>query len=576
MKIAPLLSGLVLLLLSPSVHPQSPVSPQNPPELWKDYDPDKGDFKEEIVREQTVNGIYSRDSYISAYILGEEVRVYCTYRTKAGVTKAPALLDVHGWMGAPSIASEYVNDGWAVMAHDYCGQKDNRPHYTRYPQKLDHGRMEAKTIHAKLPGGAEITDPKQTSHYLWFAIERRVLTYLLSQKEVDKTRVGARGYSYGGTLMWNLGMDPRVKAIVSHFGIGWIAYYRDRGVWMYENPPKKPAMSSGESLFIQTVEAQAHAPYISAPTLWLTGSNDHHSGHERGGETFKMFKPSVPWSFAVQARGHHNTEKLGDDCKLWLEKYVLGKNIAWPARPKAEINLDPTGVPQIRVIPDSPETLKELQIFYTQKDPNNLTRSWRDAPAIRDGNAWIAKLPVLNVSDYVFAFCNTRYENNIVLSSDFKAVIPATLGKAIATDKLTDVIPWQNNEWTETEPTKTPDGIQGFRAVDKKTGTRNLQMGDPAWRAKPDSALAIRFLCSEPQKLFLSANDQFDKTLEIQPSTSWQTVVIPAKSLLNRRSTQPMPDWSKTSDLLIMPAAGTNSDITKVIFSEFKWVPSQP
>ncbi len=576
MKTTLLLSGLLLFLLSPSVHPQSPVIPQNPAQLWKDYDPEKGDFKEEIVSEQTANGIYSRDSYISAYVLGEEIRVYCTYRTKAGATNAPGLLDVHGWMGLPSISAEYVNDGWAVMAHDYCGKKDNRTHYTKYPLKLDHGRMEAKTIHAKLPTGADITDPKQTSHYLWFAIERRVLGYLLAQKEVDKSRVGARGYSYGGTLMWNLGMDPRVKAIVSHFGIGWIAYYRDRGIWMYENPPKEPAMSAGEKLFIQTVESQAHAPYISAPTLWLTGSNDHHSGHERGGETFKMFKPSVPWSFAVQARGHHNTEKLGDDCKLWLEKYVLGKNIAWPARPKAEIDLDKNGVPQIRVTPDSPMTLKELQIVYTQKDPNNLTRSWRDAPAIREGNTWSAKLPVLNVSDYVFAFCNVRYENNIVLSSDFKAAIPANLGKAVATDKVTDSIPWQNNEWTETEPAKTPDGIQGFRANNKKTGTRNLQMGDPAWKAKPDSALSIRFLCSEPQKLFLSANDQFDKTLEMQPSNTWQTVVIPAKNLLNRRTTQPMSDWSKTSDLLIMPALGSNADISKVIFAEFKWVPSQP
>jgi hypothetical protein len=33
-----------------------------------------------------------------------------------------------------------------------------------------------------------------------------------------------------------------------------------------------------------------------------------------------MFKPGVPWSFAIQARGHHNTEKLGDDCKLWLDQ----------------------------------------------------------------------------------------------------------------------------------------------------------------------------------------------------------------------------------------------------------------
>jgi hypothetical protein len=97
-------------------------------------------------------------------------------------------------MGMPRIETQYVSDGWAVMAHDYCGKKDNRAHYTKYPEKVDHGRMEAKTIHAKLPDGSDITDPRQTSHYLWFAIERRVLSYLLEQKEVDKSRLGARGY----------------------------------------------------------------------------------------------------------------------------------------------------------------------------------------------------------------------------------------------------------------------------------------------------------------------------------------------------------------------------------------------
>jgi len=62
---------------------------QTPPDVWKDYDPDAGDFKEEIVHEETKDGIYSKDAYISAYINGEEVRVFCKYAVKAGAKKAP-------------------------------------------------------------------------------------------------------------------------------------------------------------------------------------------------------------------------------------------------------------------------------------------------------------------------------------------------------------------------------------------------------------------------------------------------------------------------------------------------------
>ncbi len=68
---------------------------------------------------------------------------------------------------------------------------------------------------------------------MWYAIQRRVLSYLEQQKEVDRTRLGAIGYSYGGSLMWNLATDPRVKAVVAYFGIGYNDYYRDKQVWLY-------------------------------------------------------------------------------------------------------------------------------------------------------------------------------------------------------------------------------------------------------------------------------------------------------------------------------------------------------
>ena len=45
--------------------------------LWKDYDPNHGDFQEEIVNQENRDGVFHRDSYISAYVPGEEVRVYC-------------------------------------------------------------------------------------------------------------------------------------------------------------------------------------------------------------------------------------------------------------------------------------------------------------------------------------------------------------------------------------------------------------------------------------------------------------------------------------------------------------------
>ncbi|MBM4040914.1 MAG: hypothetical protein FJ290_20635, partial [Planctomycetes bacterium] len=237
--------GLTWALLVPAagIKCAGGEEPLKPPAIWKDYDPDKGDLREEIVRQETVGGVLCRDSYISAYVLGQEIRIYCMYRVKAGARAAPGLLDVHGWMGAPGPSKEFVDSGWAVMAFDYCGQTGDRKHYTKYPEQLRHGNMDARfggAVHAATPDGKSITDPKQCSDYLWYAIQRRVLSYLERQPEVDKARLGAKGYSYGGTLMWALGTDPRVKAVVAYFGIGWNVYYRDKAVWMYNDPYVEP------------------------------------------------------------------------------------------------------------------------------------------------------------------------------------------------------------------------------------------------------------------------------------------------------------------------------------------------
>ena len=82
--IVTLLAALLLALLG-RMNAAEPLA--SPPALWKEYDPDHGDFKEEIVKQETQNGIIHRDSYISAYVLGEEVRVYCRYSVKAGATR---------------------------------------------------------------------------------------------------------------------------------------------------------------------------------------------------------------------------------------------------------------------------------------------------------------------------------------------------------------------------------------------------------------------------------------------------------------------------------------------------------
>jgi dienelactone hydrolase len=548
----------------------------SPVDLWKDYDPNRGDFKEELVKEETRDGILNRESYISAYVLGEEVRVYCKYSVREGTARAPGLLNVHGWMGAPAVGKDYVQEGWAVLAHDYCGKTGNRPHFTKYPEALRHGNMDrtvAGPVNSTTADGKDITDPKQTSDYLWYAIQRRALSYLERQKEVDPSRLGASGYSYGGTLMWNLATDPRVKAVVPHFGIGYNEYYRNKQVWMYNVPYVEPQKSPGEELYLTSVAPEAHVPYMTAATLFLNGSNDHHGGHERGLESFKKFRPTVPWSFAIQARGHHDTEKVEQNTKLWLAKHVLGRDIPWPAHPGASLRLKENGVPELVLEPASPEAVSKVELFYALKNPCSFARSWRDAPATRKGGQWTGELPVINVDDYLFAYANVTYATTIVRSSDFLAVIPSRLGPARATDKTSEAISENGYHlWTNVAELEGPNGIKCFRPTNNQRGSGTEQLHDPKWKAPAHCHLTFKFFCTEPQRVLLNASNYHSTELAITASDGWQEIVVPAATLTNRFSQRPLKDWSEIGEISFLPKAG--ADLTKVLFADFRWKPA--
>jgi len=413
-------------------------------------------------------------------------------------------------------------------------------------------------------------DPKQTSDYLWYAIQGRVLSYLEQQKEVDPSRLGATGYSYGGTLMWHLGTDPRVKAVVAHFGIGYTEYWRSKQVWMYNVPYVEPPRSPGGEIYLAGIAPEAHVPYMTAATLFLNGSNDHHGGHERGLETFKHFKPGVPWSYAIQARGHHDTDKIEHNTKFWLEKHVLGKDIVWPEQPGSGITLDAEGVPELFITPDSPGNVVKVEAFHALKNPSSFQRSWRDAASVKQGDRWIAKLPVLNVDDYVFGYANITYETTIVRSTRFEAAIPSQLGKAKATDEATsNITSGGYSAWTNIAELEGPKGIKAFRSNNGQRGSSTEQLHDPKWKAPPGASLRFKFYCTEPQTVILTGDDHHSAEIEITASDEWQEMTVPASRLINRFSQKPMTDWSAIGKLRLQSKPGF--DLTKVLFADFNW-----
>jgi hypothetical protein len=181
---------------------------------------------------------------------------------------------------------------------------------------------------------------------------------------------------------------------------------------------------------------------------------------------------------------------------------------------------------------------------------------------------------VLDVGDYVFAFANIRYDNNIVLSTDFNAVISSQLGNAVATDKHATELTGEEGFWSDTAKVEGVGGVAGIRALDNRKGTSCNRFADPKWKAPQGAKLAFRFYCTQPQKLLLEADGRYQTQLEITASDDWQSMTVAATDLKNPQNGMALRDWSDVGEIRIRPQNGM--DITMVIFSGFRWQTSDP
>ena len=139
---------------------------------------------------------------------------------------------------------------------------------------------------------------------------------------------------------------------------------------MHNNPHREPEKTPGQQLYLSAVAPQAHALHITAASLWLNGSNDHHGGHERGCETFKNFNPEVPGDFVVQGavittpKNPRHQAMVGESM---LCKIIFGRSVPGPKSSSMQ------AVCRSCLNPANPSEIKELQV-YQLKTANNIAR----------------------------------------------------------------------------------------------------------------------------------------------------------------------------------------------------------
>lgn len=516
------LSAIVLLLAavtgSATARSQTPKTVK---ELWADFDPRKDPLDTKLVREWEAGGICFRTVTFHVGTFKEKAaRIAGFYAFPKGEKKLPALLHIHGG-GQRAFLHEvefYAKRGYACLSVNWGGREMEQAR--EGDPNTDWGAVDPTQNNVPgylnlMPGEKfldPVESPRNNNWYLLTLGCQRGLTFLEQQPEVDPERLGVYGHSMGGNLtLYVAGTDARVKAASpSVGGSGFRTQLRPL------LPDYRPQLPNGDvKLFDATLGFESYAPGVSAPLLWLGATNDFHGVMDdtyRTGE--RISHKHVRYSFAPHLN-HQFTPDTAVTRPLWFDQH-LKKTFTFPATANSQLVLTTADhVPEFHVTADREKEVVDVHVYYSI-DPDPRARFWRSAEVKKAAECWTAKLPVLSVSQPLFAFANVSYPlpetasaprgeraNRYTLSTLLHTADSKELktSGAAATDKPDAIIDDGSHPWRDWYM------LQARNPHHWEFSTRKLN--DPKWQGKTGQRLTLEIQADEPNPLVVVLTENF-------------------------------------------------------------------
>ena len=582
--------------------------PQNLNQLWSGYDPCKEPLAIEIVKQWEQGGAVCRVvRYQVGVFKGAPAKVAAFYAFPKGATKLPGLVQIHGGGQAANLdcAITDAKRGYASISINWGGNKLNfgRTQTNYDGPNTDWGKLDAthppqrnKVNHFAGPVAPDnytldaVESPRNSNWFLVLIAARRAVTFLQQQPEVDAARIGIYGHSMGGKLTTDLaGIDKRVKAAVP--SCGGAGNILDSQADVPGCIKTKPT-----ALELACIADNRYLERITCPVLWLSPTNDFNAPIDNMAFNWRNLPDDLVRFSIAPHLNHRHTDEHAITQHLWFEQH-LKRAFTMPRTPQIELNLKTSdGIPVITVDPDGSKPIQRVDIYYSP-DPHVLTRFWRDARAVKDGQRWRATCPIMSLEQPLFAYANVSYElptqyrkleqvpgqdqtEAFVLSSRVVAVTPAQLRAAGV--KVTD------------GPERMiDDGARGWHDWYRLNWahpplwcatTRKLK--DSKWRGPDGAKLVFEVICKQDNRLvvkfncnawgaFLPGKPAIDYAVAkpLKGSDDWQTVSVSLGELsaTDPKFTAPLANWQAVTEFSISPSGDTVEGGQKVRIAGRPW-----
>lgn len=310
---------------------------------------------------------------------GKATRVFAYYASPLTLgletdkqKKFPAVVLVHGGGGTAFAkwADIYAKRGYAAIAMDLGGrwlpEPSNKP--DKAAVSLPDGGPAADDTTKFSP-----TDPPHRDQWTYHAVADVLLAHSLlrSFPEVDASRVGVTGISWGGYLTCIVvGVDSRFRAAVPQYGCGFL---RDNSAWKttWFEPPKFGAEWADR--WVQLWDPASYVGSAKMPILFVNGAQDFAYPLDSYAKTYNLVHS--PKNISVQPKLGHGHMFEVKEVQLFLDAELKGG----------------TGLPRLvetkvadgkvtAKIEGSTAVKRGTLEFTTGAHADNKTRAWTSVP----------------------------------------------------------------------------------------------------------------------------------------------------------------------------------------------------
>lgn len=207
---------------------------------------------------------------------GKETKVFCWYGVPELLIKghkAPAVVLVHGGGGTvfPQWIKKWTDHGYIAISVALEGQIPG-PKSETSPLEVGHPNHEFSGPFRK-GFFLDVMDEELENQWFYHAVADVILanSLLRSFPEVDTTKIGITGISWGGILTNVIsGIDNRFAFAIPVYGCG---YLHEAPTYIEQLKAHTP---ESKQFYLENWEPSLYVPLQKQPTLFVNGTNDGH------------------------------------------------------------------------------------------------------------------------------------------------------------------------------------------------------------------------------------------------------------------------------------------------------------